>query len=275
MAGPRHIYKFVSTDGLTTATFPLARAEFESDQALRNALAPAVGMDYVVDLHGSGRAPLDVATERARALLTGDDAADLDATADALTSAVLEIGRGKLWSIGADGTERWAWARATHVPRPVVSYQSLRSAAIVLEFVRLSDWYGATKTTITATLDSASEIVAVTNDGNADARAITFLLEANAASGFATPVVSHPLTGETWSSTRTAANGNHALRVDTGRYTVERTTDNGSSWTDDYAAFSVGAVQVGFMRFLPGAQSITITGCPNAQLTIEFWPVYR
>ena len=275
MAGPRHIYKFVSSDGLTTATFPLARAEFESDQELRSALATAVGMDYAVDLHGSGRAPLDVATERARALLTGDDAADLDATADALTSAVLEIGRGQLWSIGADGTERWAWARATHVPRPVVTYRSLRSAALTLEFVRLSDWYGATKTTITATLDSASEIVAITNPGNADARAITFLLEANAASGFATPAFSHPLTGESWSSTRTAANGNHALRVDTGRYTVERTTDNGATWTDDYAAFSAGAVQVGFMRFLPGTQSITITGCPNAALTIEFWPVYR
>lgn len=275
MAGARHIYKFVSSDGLTTATFPLARAEFESDQGLRNALAPAVGMDYAVDLHGSGRAPLDTGAERVRALLTGDDAEDLDDTADTLTSAVLEIGRGKLWSIGADGTERWAWARATHVPRPTVSYQSLRSAAIVLEFVRLSDWYGDTLVTVTATLDSASEVVAITNPGNADARAITFLLEANVASGFAAPSFSHPLTGESWSSTRTAANGNHALRVDTGKYTVERTTDNGATWTDDYAEFSTGAVQVGFMRFLPGTQSITITGCPDAALTIEFWPVYR
>ena len=96
MAGARHIYQFVSSDGLTTATFPLARAEFESDQELRNAIVTAVGMDYAVDLHGQGRAPLGTATERVRALLTGDDADDLDDTADALTSAVLEIGRGNV-----------------------------------------------------------------------------------------------------------------------------------------------------------------------------------
>jgi len=275
MAGARHIYKFVSADGLTTATFPLSLAEFETDQEIRNALVPAVGLSYAVDLHGQGHAPLGLATERVRALLTGADSIALDAAAEALTGAVLEIGRGKLWSIGADGSERWAWARATRVPRPVVSYRSLRSAAIGLEFQRETEWRGATLTTVTATLDSGSELVAITNPGNADATAISFLIEANGAGGFAAPAVSHPLTGESWSSSRTAANGNHALRVDAGAYRVEYTTDNGGTWTNDYANFAQGIVQVSFMRLLPGTQSLTVTGCPNAQLTIEFWPAYR
>ncbi len=161
------------------------------------------------------------------------------------------------------------------MPRPVVSYRSLRSAAIGLEFQRETEWRGATLTTVTATLDSGSELVAITNPGNADATAISFLIEANGAGGFEAPAVSHPLTGESWSSSRTAANSNHALRVDAGAYAVERTTDNGATWASDYAAFSQGSLQVGFMRLLPGSQTLVVTGCPNAELRIEFWPVYR
>ena len=73
MAGPRHITRFESVDGVTVATIPDARGEHEATLDLRNALATAVGMDYAVDLHGSGKAPLGVGQERVRALMTGDD----------------------------------------------------------------------------------------------------------------------------------------------------------------------------------------------------------
>ncbi len=275
VAGPRHVYKFVSTDGTITALFPLARAEFSTDQPLMNATAAAVGMDYAVDLHRTGRAPLGVARETVRALVTAPDSAGLDSASDQLVSDIQAIGRGQLWSIGADGSERWAEARAVDVARPVVTYQSLRSAAVTLTFDRYTDWRAPDLTVATASLRSGSVNVTVTNDGNGDVHAIRFLLEANAANGFATPAVTHGLTGETWASTRTAANNQHKLRVDAGAYTVERSTDNGATWASDYAAFSQGSLQVGFMRLLPGSQTLVVTGCPNAELRIEFWPVYR
>ena len=273
--GIRHIVRFESLDGVTVVTLPMDRAEVESAQELRTAMVPGVGMDYAVDLHGSLPAPMGVGEERLRAVLYQGATPTIDTEVDALRQALHSIGRGRLWSEGADGSERWAWARAARMPDLTVSYESVFTAPILIEFTRLSDWFSATKTTVQQTILASPTTVNVTNDGTAPARAITFLLAAKAAGGFSSPSIVNALTGETWSSTRTASNGNHALRVDTGRYTVERTTDNGASWTDDYAAFSTGAVQVGFMRFLPGAQSITITGCPNAQLTIEFWPVYR
>lgn len=275
MAGPRHITRFKSVDGLTVATLPTARAEVESSLELRNALVQAVGMDYAVDLHGTGKAPVGVGVERYRALMTAASDTALDTTADALAAAIWEIGRGKLWSVGADGTERWAWARAVAIPRPVVSYQSLRSGAVVVEFRRLSDWYAATETSVVVALTGSPQSVAVTNDGTIDARAVTFLLEADAAGGFSAPSFSHPLTGETWASTRVAGGANDALRVDAGKYTVEYTTDNAATWADDYANFSQGSLQVGFMRLLPGAQTLTVTGCPDATLTITFSAPFR
>lgn len=275
MAGPRHIYKFVSADGTIAALIPLARAEFETSQPLLNATAGAIGMDYAVDLHRMGRAPLGVARETVRALITAPDSLALDSVSDQLVSDIQAIGRGQLWSIGADASERWSEARAVDVARPVVTYQSLRSAALTLTFERYTDWRAPVMTAIDASLRSGSVNVAVTNTGNGDVHAIQFVLSANAAGGFATPAVTHQLTGETWASTRTAANGQHKLRVDSGDYTVERTTDNGATWSDDYGAFSQGALQVGFMRLLPGTQTLVVTGCPNAELRIEFWPVFR
>ena len=275
MAGPRHIVRFESLDATTVVNLPLARAELESSQELRTALVEAVGMDYAVDLHGTGRAPLGVGRERLRALLTGDDADAFDTAADALRADIYAIGRGKLWSVGDDATERWAWARARAMPDIQVSSRATRLAPVVIEFDRLSDWYGDTETEIVTALTTDPQVIAVTNDGTADARAITFVLDANAAGGFSAPEISHALTGESWASTRVASNGSHILRVNTGAYTVERSTDGGSSWSDDYAAFSTGSVQVGFMRFIPGAQSIEVAGCTNATLTISFYPAFR
>jgi len=275
MAGARHITRFESVDGLTVATLPANLGEYESVQELRNALADAVGMDYAVDLHGTGKAPLAIGQERMRALLTAASDTALDTAADGLAAAIYAIGRGKLWRTAADGSEQWCWARAAAIPRPVVTYQSRVSGAFICEFRRLSDWYAETETIETFALTGSPQTIAITNAGNTDARAVTFLLEADAASGFAAPSIAHPLTGESWSSSRTANNGNHALRVNTGTYRVERTTDNGANWSDDYAAFSTGAVQVGFMRLLPGAQSLTVTGCPDSTLTISFYAPFR
>jgi len=275
MAGPRHIVRFESIDGLTIVTLPLARAEIESSQELRTALVEAVGMDYAVDLHGTGRAPLGVGRERLRALLTADDADAFDTAADALRADIYAIGRGKLWSVGDDATERWAWARARAMPDIQLSSRATRLAPVVIEFDRLSDWYGDTETEIVTALTTDPQAIAITNDGNADARAITFLLEAGGAGGFNAPSVSHALTGETWASTRTAAGALDQLRVNTGAYTVEYSDDDGATWSDDYALFSTGSVQVGFMRLLPGAQSIEVAGCTNATLTISFYPAFR
>jgi len=273
--GIRHIVRFESLDGVTVVTLPMDKAEVESAQELRTAMVAGVGMDYAVDLHGSLPAPLGVGEERLRAVLYQGAIPTIDTEVDALRQALHSIGRGRLWSEGADGSERWAWARATRMPDLTVSYESVFTAPILIEFTRLSDWFSATKTTIQQTILASPTTVNVTNDGTTPARAITFLLAAKAAGGFSSPAIANALTSESWTSTRVAADGSAQLRVDTGRLSVEYSTDAGNTWADDYANFSTGAVQIGFLRLLPGSQSLTVTGVTNADLTVEFYEPYR
>ena len=275
MSGIRHITRFESIDGVTVAELPEGRGEVESVQEFRTALEPAVGMGYAVDLHGRAPAPVGIGQERLRAVLYGGTQAEVDSQADALRRVIGGIGQGRLWSVGADGSERWAWARPLRMPDMTVSYESPFTAPVVIEFARLSDWYAPVQREIVQQLGASPATFVVTNGGTADARAIEFLLIAKGASGFSAPRVTNAITGESWASTRVASNASHQLRVDTGRYAVERSVDAGVTWESDYSAFSTGTVQVGFMRLIPGAQNLTITGAPNATLLVRFDEPFR
>ena len=110
----------------------------------------------------------------------------------------------------------------------------------------------------------------MTNDGDADAREIVIEIAALGASGFVNPSITNVLTGETFTIARTAGSSAHRLRIDCGNYAVTRSTDSGSSWANEYVNLTVGSTQVGFMRLIPGSQSLTVTGCTNATITVTF-----
>ncbi len=272
---PRLLTHFESLDGTVVVELPKRAYEWESSQGVRSAIEPAVGADYGVDLHGVLPAPLDVASERVRGLVVAASGAALDSDLAALRANLHAIGRGKLHATDGDGAYRWAWARLASMPDVSITYEMRRHAPFICQFTRLSDWFSATKTTVQQTILASPTTVNVTNDGAAPARAITFLLAAKGAGGFSSPSIANALTSESWASTRVAANASAQLRVDTGRMSVEYSTDAGNSWVDDYANFSTGAVQIGFLRLLPGSQSLTVTGVTNADLTVEFYAPYR
>ena len=273
-AWPRHITRFESRDGQTVVTFPVDQVEYESTQGIRTAFAEVVGMDYAHDQHGYLPAPVAVGQERIRAMLYSAPATGIDSAADELRAELRSIGQGRLYSLGADGTERWCWARATSMPSMTVSYDKPFSAPVSLEFARTSNWYSTVLTVIEQVVVASPTTINVVNPGTADVRDAVFLIDSNAAGGFSNPKLSNALTGEAWQSLRTAANASAQVRVDAWRESVEYSMDNGGSWTGDYANFSTNAVQVGFMRFRPGSQPVVVTGVINARVRIEFYAAF-
>ena len=230
MAAPRHITRFVSRDGSTIVMLPMDRAETESTQELRTALAPGLGMGYAVDQLGTMPATKAVGNERLRAVLYGATGAVVDTQADALRGQIQSIGQGRLWSEGGDGVERWARARPARMVDLTVSYESGFTQPVAVEFLRLSDWFSETQTVVSQTLSADPTTVNVTNAGDADAREIVVEIAALGASGFANPSITNVLTGETLTVARTAGSSTHRLRIDCGNYAVTRSTDSGSSW---------------------------------------------
>ncbi len=275
MSSPRHISRFESADGALSITLPMLEGETESAQEYRTAFEHAVGMNYAVDLHGALSAPLGVGQERLRAFVSGSTSIALDVEVDLLRRRLYEIGRGRLWSVGADGTERWSWARCNSMPQMTVKSGIFQTMPVSIEFTRLSDWFAAIETSIVTTVSASPTSITITNDGTAPVRDIVFLLASRSTTGFSAPRITNGTTGETFVTTRVATSSTHRWRVDTGRYAVEYSTNSGTTWTNDYALFSTGSTQVGFMRLLPGPQVITITGAPTSTLTISFYATYR
>lgn len=271
MAAPRHITRFVSRDGSTIVDLPMDRAETESTQELRTALTPGLGMDYAVDQLGVMPATKDIGTERLRAVLYGATGAAVDTQADVLRGQIQSIGQGRLWSTGGDGTERWSRARPARMTDLTVSYESGFTQPVAVEFLRLSDWFSETSTVVSQTLSGSPTTVNVTNAGDADAREIVIEIAALGANGFVNPSITNVLTGETFSIARSAGSSTHRLRIDCGNYAVTRSTDSGSSWSNEYANLTVGSTQVGFLRLIPGSQGLTVTGCTNATITVTFY----
>lgn len=263
---------FESTDGSRRLVFSRYSHEWESRQQLRTVEAAALGADYAVDLLGTLPAPKGVGEERVRFLLVGDGPAALADALDQLRSTAYGIGTGRLWQERADGLKRWAWARLSNMPEITLGGVHRRHAPVALRFTRLSDWFAADETVVTVRTSTATTSIPLTNPGATVARGITFELRSHGAGGFNQPSLTNDLTAETWQSTRVAANANALLRVDAGRMAVEYSTNLGGTWTDDYANFSTGPLQVGFLRLVPGGQSLTLTGAPNATLTVRFYP---
>lgn len=290
----RHLYKFDAPTGVPSVAFPTTAMRWESKQLSRiNAqtsvssgssassdvgLAYAIGTSYAIDLLSGLPAPKEISQETVSMTIGGPamSGPQLDAQLDAMRAALVTIGLGRLWTIDDSGGLRWAWARITQLPEVSLGVAQIGYVSLQVVFVRLSDWLSPTETQLVETVTTTPYTFTASPAGTATINAVTFLLTANAAGGFDAPTLTNNLTGETWSSTRVAANGDQ-LRVDTGRMAVEYSTDGGTTWTPDYANFSFGATQADFMRLGATGNSLTLTnsGTPDCTLDVSWFDAWH
>jgi hypothetical protein len=257
-------------------TFPLKRYEYTDEQPVRTAYGAAVGASYSHDYLGSARSPKGNAKSNVRFFALETSTALLDAEIDELRSKLYEIGLGKVWTLGADATRRWAYARLEAMPEILVAVGQTVHMPTAAQFARLSDWYDESVTTVTGAITTATGYLTVTNPGNATVYNAIIRIRSSSAAGFTNPGVTNLRTGESFSSTRDAASTSDELKIDCGALTVGYSANDGASYADDMAVFTRGADQVGFMTFPPGQSTIEITcgGTPNLSLEISLWGAY-
>jgi hypothetical protein len=273
----RYLARFESTDGALVVTFGLNAYRWESDQAFRLALSPAAGADWAYDPAGKGRAPLDVAVERVSYLVRAATEAALETALAELRSRIARIGLGYLIRRDSDGTERRAFARPATMPVISRVPGSQVAQPVVLEFRRLSHWMATTATTGSTTVTSTPHTWTISNPGDLPCDAVVFRLRSNSAGPTTDPKLENLTNGYWWATTRDLTHAYHEIRIDTGRWAVEWSTNDGASYSNDWALASIGATQVGIMRLEPGSNSMRATvasGTPSYTLEWSFYARY-
>ena len=273
MAAPRFLEKFESDGASISYTFPLGRYEWQSTQPFRSAYRSVVGASYAHDFYGALPYPKDVGIETVRAILEASSTANLDTAVDNLKEELVNIGRGKLYTLTDASVRRWAWAKLLDMPefRVGVGMGISPHQPVIIRFARFGDWRHATATEDTQTCDEDPEAFTITNPGNAPVYDAVFTIEANTAGGFSNLVITNSTTGYSITTTRDSAADTDEIVIDCGKGTFEY---NGA---DDYATVTLGATQVGFMRLDPGSNSFSIAcdGTPNFDFSWSFSGAYH
>lgn len=272
---PRYLYRFTSIDENTVLTFPLVQYEWESSQDQRLALSPAVGAHYAHDHQVRAASPRDPARESVRAMVSESSAGDIDTELANIRARAIRIGLGKLWTKDEGDNLRWAYARPVATPGMTLRWDQVEAniVPVNLDWERLSDWFEETKTTGSTTVSSSPHDFTINNPGDLPAYAIVFRFRSDGASGFTDPKLLNLANAYEFESTRDAVDTDSELRVDTDEHDVEWSTDNGSSYSDDYGNFSIGDAQVQWMVLEPGDNSMRYTDGGTPNLTIE-WSFY-
>lgn len=270
----RYISKFESNDTLISYTFPLGLYEWESAQPLRVPLSVGVGADFAHDHIGRAPSPQDPARERIRCIGVESSAANMEAEIDEARAECYRIGLGKLWRIDDNGTLRWAWARLAAMPVFTRRGFQVRHMPVAFDFIRISAWHPATATTGSQTVNESPEAFTINNPGNLPVYAMVFRLRSNGSNACTNPAISNTTNGLSMSSSRDLTAADHELKIDTGRRTVEYSTNDGSSYANDYSNFSLGSTQGGvWMRLEPGDNTFSVTDGGTANYSFE-WEFY-
>lgn len=292
MAVPRYLEQFVSIDGSQSYTFETHGMVVSESQKLRVPTAAGIGADYQHDFLGYGVSPRDPADISVSWISSKATAALVDTEIDSIRSKLLLIGKGKLYVLMADSSERWCYARATQVPAFSRQAGELLHAPQSVGLLRFSNWQATAATTGSQSIASTYQLVTLTNAGNAYVRDAVFTFDALAAAGFSNLAITNLTTGESISSTRTAEtdsselvidcskqgvyyDGNSGLYIGSG-YVGESGLGGGIVLADDYALVTRGASQAGFLSLKPGANQIAITssGTPNFTFSYSFYGQY-
>lgn len=273
MAAPRYLEKFVNDDLSLTYTFPLNMYECEVTQGLRSPLMAVSGASYPYRMRGSNPSLKDAGKARVRFLVAQSTSALVDTETDSIRAKLYRMGRGKLYSLGADGTRRWAYAELAEMPSVTIGPKSLLVVPVSLGFNILGDAFGTTQYSQEFTLDSDPELFTITNAGDAEVYDAIMTIRGT----YTNPELTNTSTGYSWSSTRDGTSADHRLKVDAGRFSVEYSSDGGSVYADDVTLFTRGANQVQYMRLNPGDNEMSYAdgGTPNAVIAVSFYPAYH
>lgn len=275
MAGIRYLEKLTSIDGASSVTLPIVDYEWESTQSLRTAFMESVGMDYAFDALRGAPALKAVATEVVRATIYGGGGADMDTILDNMRGGLLAIGRGKLYTKTQAGVRRWCYARLAGMPSIRVTGPAL-IVPVEIPFQRFSDWFAETPTSVITTVTTSPKSITVTNAGNIAAKFIVFRFRSSSAAGFTNPVLLNVTNGYQFSSTRDAVSVNSELKVDTEAMSVLWSNDDGVSYANDYALFTIGVDQAAFFQLEPGDNTLMLLndGTPNLSFEVAFSASY-
>lgn len=287
---PRRVEKWVNLAGTVTVNVPSYEVEWESAQGLRAPRAVVSGASYAYDLLGTNPALFDAGSERVRCLLYEPGGpTDVDDSLDDLMSGLWGMGLCKIYVVDSAGARRWAYGRVQSMPTITWKAGDILSKGVSIDFVRLSPWLGETAITHTETVTASPDTFTVNNPGNLPATIVEVRFRSNSAAGFTNPkienltAVSTPFGSVlyTFETARDAASINDEVRLFTGSpeeaAAVEYSTNNGSSYADDFAQITIPTVhRVLAFALAQGDNSLkaTIGGTANVDIEITAWAAY-
>lgn len=284
MASPRYAKSFDSLDGTLGYSFPTVSYEIHESMGSRAPVALVTGAHYGLDLLGAYnrtlKNPVDVSV---RFLLDAATPAALDTALDTLKSTVDRIGFGKLWSVGADGSERWCYARLVRFPEFTLTTRNNIHVPISMGFRRQSDWFGSALVNGGGpfTITAIDQVIVVNNPGNLPVTAMTIRVRANTATGINWPgmyITGQPagIVTPWWYHARVGSTVNDEVKLDTGAPTAQWSTNDGGSYVDDYANFNHGYGT--WFTLYPGNTSIVVTATalstPRVNIEFSFYPAW-
>jgi len=282
MTTMRRPEKFVALDASLTYTFPLKKLEWEAAQSVVGSYSAGIGRNFSFNHRGNAPAFLEDGMETIRLLSVQSTTALAEADMDDLRAKLWRIGTGYLYLLNGDGTRRWSKARIEEIPRVSVTGDNAQFAYFPanISFRRLSFWQGETADTGSRTITTSGGFT-ITALGNVPvqgaAAALVFRLRSNAAGasgGFGTTVViTNSTTGETLTIVASSGGVNGEIKIDCGANRIYRSDDDGATYTSLWASTTPGN-QRGLMTLAPGANSFTVTGVTNADLSWSYQPTY-
>lgn len=269
MYQPRIPIKFSNIAGSAEFVFPLAEYSYEFDQPLYVPSEPQVGAHGEFDMLRDGSAAKGAMLVRLGFTVFEEHPKDVETTIDEMQAKLWSYGRGKLWTSGLDSAGavelRWARGRVMQMPSLRWSGGQVLSKAATLGFRCDPFWYSEDPLLESAlTVESDPDVFEVTNPGNAPVYNAILTLSGT----YTNPVIRNNTNGYQVASTTDGSSADHLLRFDAGRPAIEKSTNNGSTWANDYANYVRQSGQVHLMVLDPGVNEIEVTGCSSGSLTI-------
>lgn len=272
----RRLVRLESLDGAIVVSFPARGYAWQSDPGTDAVLERVAGAAYAFD-HGSAAEVVPgPSSERVAFGILGSSESDAEAKLSELISKCRRVGRGWLYRQDSTGVERRALARLSAIPRFTRAAGSQLWVPVVLEFQRLSDWQSVVPTTGSQVVASSPTNFSITNPGDLPCYAVVFRLRSNGTTTVA-PKIENLTNGWWLQSARTMSSANDEVRVDSGLWLWQWSTNDGASYSADWGNATIGASQRGIMRLEPGNNSMRATvtsGTPAFTVEWEFFARY-
>lgn len=288
MVGQRIIDSFEASDLSIIYQVPRRQLEMDIAQQYRQALTRVIGQDGAVDMFGIQPWDKDPAQLVARWLIVGETEGWVDSEAARMKSALRQIGTGKLWTLGADGSRQWCWAKQTGRPQTPVGWDKPFWLPVQATWQALCDPMASAQVTGSVTITGSGQTFTITNPGNAvieGTGGIVFRLRANTSGGIVTPQISSSTTGQTCGSSTGSASVNSELKWDFEQWQFQYSNNDGSTYSTDWANTTIPVTQrKGGIVLLPasanapgGVNTFVYTGGGSPSLNIDyaFWPKYE